>query len=263
VVDDHGDTVVLPRPATRVVSLSPATTELLFALGAGDRVVGRTHWCDYPVAALAVPDLGDGLTPNLEAVLGAHPDLVLLYPSARNLQAVERLHAIGIPTLQLATDRLRDVSRLARLLAPLVERAAAGDSLAARFERQLATVDLPRYRVPPRVFLLAWTDPPVTIGAGSFLDEIVTRAGAVNIFADLPAPSGPVSIEAVSQRDPDFILTTSTDLPGFMQRPEWQAVRAVRLRRLVSLPGSAFQRPSPRAAEAIARLAAALRQAGP
>ncbi len=253
---------MLARPASRVVSLSPATTELLFALGAGDRVVGRTHWCDYPAAALAVPDLGDGLTPNLEAVLGVHPDLVLLYPSARNLQAVARLHAAGIPTLQLATDRLADVSRLARLLGPLVDRAAAGDSLGNQLERQLAALDLPPLPAPPRVFLLAWADPPVTIGAGSFLNDIVTRAGGVNIFADLPAPSGPVSIELVTQRDPDLILTTAADLPGFMQRPEWQAVRAVRLRRLVSLPGSAFERPSPRAVAAIQQLAAALRQAG-
>ena len=86
-VDDFGDTVRLAHPATRVVSLNPVTTELIFALGAGDRLVGRTHWDLYPPAAAKVPDVGDGMQPNVEAVLGQRPDLVLLYASPSNRAA--------------------------------------------------------------------------------------------------------------------------------------------------------------------------------
>jgi iron complex transport system substrate-binding protein len=82
VVDDAGDSVSVRAPATRVVSLIPATTELLFAIGAGGAVVGRTHWCDYPREALRVTDLGPGINPNLEAILSVKPDLVVLYNSA-------------------------------------------------------------------------------------------------------------------------------------------------------------------------------------
>ncbi|HJS48671.1 MAG TPA: helical backbone metal receptor, partial [Gemmatimonadales bacterium] len=79
VVDDAGDTVALARPAARVVSLLPTFTELAFALGAGDAVVGRTTWCDWPAAAAAVPSVGDGLAPNVEAIVARRPDLVLVY----------------------------------------------------------------------------------------------------------------------------------------------------------------------------------------
>src|SRR5262245_40070576 len=84
VVDDAGDTVRLAEPARRVVSLIPATTELLFAIGAGPLVVGRTTWCDYPAAATQVPNLGDGIRPNVEAIVAQHPDLVVLYRSTQN-----------------------------------------------------------------------------------------------------------------------------------------------------------------------------------
>jgi len=91
VVDDVGDTVRLAAPARRIASLQPTTTELLFAIGAGDRVVGRTAWCDAPLEARTVPSLGDGLSPNLEAIVAATPDLVLLYPSALNRLSKPRL----------------------------------------------------------------------------------------------------------------------------------------------------------------------------
>ncbi|HYC31561.1 MAG TPA: helical backbone metal receptor, partial [Gemmatimonadales bacterium] len=89
-VDDAGDTVRMAGPARRVVSLIPATTELLFAIGAGRQVVGRTAWCDYPAEAAAVANLGDGISPNLEAILAARPDLVILYNSAQNSRVAGR-----------------------------------------------------------------------------------------------------------------------------------------------------------------------------
>src|SRR6185369_14535664 len=84
VTDDFGDTIVVGQTPRRVVSLNPATTEIVFAIGAGDRLVGRTHWDLYPAAASKVPDLGSGIRPNVEAVLGARPDIVLLYASIDN-----------------------------------------------------------------------------------------------------------------------------------------------------------------------------------
>ncbi|HVX87768.1 MAG TPA: helical backbone metal receptor, partial [Gemmatimonadales bacterium] len=95
VIDDARDTVRLERPATRIVSLIPASTELLFAIGAGPQVVGRTRWCDYPAAAQAVTDVGDGIGPNLEAVTAQHPDLVVLYLAGSNAEAATRLRAMG------------------------------------------------------------------------------------------------------------------------------------------------------------------------
>ena len=106
VIDDFGDSIAVAAPPSRIVSLNPATTELLFALGAGSRLVGRTHWDEWPIEALAVPDLGPGVRPNVEAVLAANPDLVVLYASEDNRAAATRLRAAGIATLSLKIDRI-------------------------------------------------------------------------------------------------------------------------------------------------------------
>src|SRR5438046_620631 len=132
VTDDAGRRVTLSAPARRIVSLSPAVTELLFALGAGDWVVGRTTWCDYPPAARAVPSVGDGLNPNLEAVAARRPDLVILYRSALNETAAQQLARLGIAAAVVRQDRLEDLARAAGLAATLTGRGAAGASLARR-----------------------------------------------------------------------------------------------------------------------------------
>lgn len=263
VIDDARDTVRLDHPAKRVVSLIPASTELLFALGAGPQVVGRTRWCDYPAAAEAVTSVGDGIQPNLEAVAALRPDLVVLYLAGSNAEAATRLRGMGIPVVQLRTDLLESVSHHAILLGELTGRRDAGDSLAQAFEAALsaATVSMhPAAHTPRRqtVFVPTWDQPLITIGAGSFLDELITRAGGVNVFHDLPQASAPVSLEAVAARDPDLILTTAADTPKFQDRPEWQVLRAVRERRFVRVHGSEFDRPGPRSPAAISALTAAL-----
>jgi ABC-type Fe3+-hydroxamate transport system substrate-binding protein len=258
VVDDAGDTVRLAAVPRRVVSLIPATTELLFAMGQGDRLVGRSQWCDYPAEAARIASLGDGITPNLEAVLGARPDLVVLYHSGQNGAAAERLRSLGIPAIRVRTDLLADVPRLAALLGRLLDARPAADSLSRRFEAELAAATVPPPADPPSIFLLVWDQPPMTVGSGSYLSELVQRAGGRNIYADLPTSSGQISVESAAARDPDAILTSNPALPAFAGRPEWQVVRAVRERRFVHAPGSEYSRPGPRAPEAIRRLAAQL-----
>jgi iron complex transport system substrate-binding protein len=261
VVDDAGDTVALAEPAARVVSLIPASTELLFAIGAGGQVVGRSHWCDYPARAGAVPDLGDGIAPNLEAILARKPDLVLLYASGQNAPTARRLRALGIPAFQARTDLIADVPRLARVFGRLTGHAAAADSLVRAFDDSLAAATVPAAATParrPSVFLLVWDQPPMTIGAGSFLSELMERAGGRNVFADLRASAAEVSVEAVVQRDPDLVLTAGGDAPRIATVAAWQSVRAVRERRFVSVQGSEFNRPGPRTPLAIRELAARL-----
>jgi ABC-type Fe3+-hydroxamate transport system substrate-binding protein len=262
IVDDAGDSVSVPAPARRVVSLSPATTELVFAIGAGDRLVGRTRWDDYPDAVRAVPDVGDGIPPNIEAVLARDPDLVLLYRAARNAAPARQLRHAGVAVLQLDFNHLRDVSRLARLIGPALGRRMAADSLAAAFDTTLDSLErtIPD-RNQPRMLLPAWDQPPMAIGAGSFQSEILTLAGGRNIFADIAAPSAVVSIEAIASRDPDLVLVSDSGEPGFARRPEWQAVRAVRERRFVRLTSSAFGRPGPRAPELVRELRRLLQEA--
>lgn len=263
-MDDAGDSVAVTVPAHRIVSLIPATTELLFAIGAGGSLVGRTEWCDYPAAAAAVPNLGDGIAPNVEAVLASRPDLVLLYNSAQNAAVAGRLRSLGISAVRLNTDALADVGRIGGILGRLTDHARAADSMAAAFDTALAHATAhataPGAARRPKVLLLVWEQPPMTIGRGSFLSELVARAGGVNLFEDVRSSAGTVSIEAVASRDPDLILTTAAGPSSFVERPEWRAVRAVRERRFLPVSGSEFNRPSPRAPAAIRELARMLRE---
>lgn len=259
--DDRDFVTRLQRPATRVVSLVPAATELLFAIGAGDLLVGRTRWCDYPSEALAVPSVGDGIGPNVEAVAATRPDLVLMYASQSNSEATAKLRALGIPVLELALDRLADFRRGVTLVAAALDRRAAGDSLAAATEHAVARATVVDSQ-PPTVLIVAWNDPPMTIGGGSFLNEIIDRAGARNLFHDIDQPSFPVSLEAVAVRNPDWVLVTDDQDPEFASSPQWQVIPAVRLRRFIRVSGSMFNRPSPRMAAAIDRLSASLRNEG-
>lgn len=261
VVDDAGDSVALAAPARRVASLIPATTELLFAIGAGPLVVGRTHWCTEPAAALRATDLGDGLRPNVEAILAVRPDLVVLYQSSSTGEAAARLRAMGIAVAVVRPDRIADVPRLARMLGALAGRVAAADSFATAFARSLDTAEH-RRPSPPALAVVTWDQPPIVIGAGSFLSEVIARAGGRNAFDDLAQPSAPVSLEALAARDPDFLLALGSEPPAYLARPEWRAVRAARDRRVLLLPGAALNWPGPRTPAAIAQLARALDSAG-
>jgi iron complex transport system substrate-binding protein len=260
-VDDAGDTIGLDGPARRIVSLIPAATELLFAIGADSAVVGRTSYCDYPTAAKTVPDLGDGIKPSIEAVLARRPDLVVLYNSGQNAAVAARLRELGIPALRVNTDALSDVGRVARILGRLTGRQRGADSVTAVFDTALAAATRHSAAERPKILLLVWEQPPMTIGRGSFLSELVERAGGENLFADVAASSGVVSIEAVADRDPDLIFTTTQGPSAFASRPEWQVVPAVRERRFLRVSGSEFNRPSPRAPAAIRQLAARMSQA--
>ena len=253
VTDDAGRTVTLPAPAQRVVSLAPSSTELLFAVGAGRQVVGRTTWCRYPPAALSVPVVGDGLEPNIESVAAVRPDLVVLYRSPSNGAALTQLEQLGIPAVVLRQDRLEDVARDARLLGTLTGHPAVGDSVA----QTLDVVTAGRSPVAHvHIAYVVWDSPPIVIGAGSFLDQLGTLAGAQNVFHDLRTASAPVSLESIASRNPDVIAvvddSSAAATPSFARRPEWKAVPAVKAGRILHLPGDLFGRPSPRAAQAIA-----------
>ena len=249
------------RPsAHRIVSLLPSFTEILFDIGAGDHLVGRTTWCDYPPAAKAVPSVGDGIPPNIEAVVARKPDLVVLYKSGPNVTAAQQLERIpGVHAVLVSLDRLEDVGPAARTLGRLTGREEQADSLATAMDSLAA-------RPPPpataSLVYVVWDNPPIVIGRGSYLHQIAELAGARNVFADLRAPSGQVSLETIAARNPDWIaiLSDSEVTPGFAKRPEWRAIPAVRAGHFLLLPGSLFGRPGPRSAQAVAELQRLLRR---
>ena len=260
ITDDWGRTVALAAPATRIVSLAPATTELVFALGAGERLVGRTAWCDYPAEAARVTSVGNGIGPNVEAIAGQRPDLVLLYPSESNRAALGQLEQLGIAVAVLEQDAIAEWQRTVRAVGVLVGREATADSLLADVNAALAAVRAAPSADSPSVFIAVGANPPIAIGQGSFMAELVQLAGGRNAFADIAGPSAPVSLEAIVARDPAIVLVLGPDsVTGIVaRRPGWPAIRAVREGRLRAVDGSEYNRPSPRLAAAVQGLKSVL-----
>lgn len=246
------------RHAARVVSLNPAATEAVFAIGAQGRLVGRSRWDTFPQEAGRLPALGDGIRPNVEAVLAARPTLVLLYATAENRAAAEAFARAGVRTLALRVDRIRDFHALLRTLG-----VALGDTAAARVvsDSVQRTLDAVRRRTRPwprvRVVWPLWDRPLLVVGQGSYLDELVEVAGGVNVFHDLTAPSPAVSVEEVARRAPDLVVAGSAaSAQRLRESPGWRVVAAVREGRVVAVDEGLAGRPSVNlgmAAVAIAR----------
>ena len=255
--DDFGDPVQIGQVPKRIVSLSPATTEILFALGAGPRLVGRSDFDLWPAPARAILALGNGIQPNVEAVLGTHPDLVILYASQDNRPAASRLQAAGVNTLALKLDHISDFRRTAQLLGAILRDSARAKSVTDSVYRTLdrvrsSTAHLPR----PRVFWHIWDAPLITIGAGSFMNELVDIAGASNVYAaDITGPSKPISLEDVARRNPDFILAGPIGAEKIKADPRWRIVRAARQNRVLIVDTLLVARPSVKLGEAAVSLA--------
>jgi ABC-type Fe3+-hydroxamate transport system substrate-binding protein len=232
--DDYGTVIAIGTPPKRIVSLNPATTEILFAIGAGPRLVGRSQYDVFPDSARFVPSVGAALRPNIEAVLATHPDLVILYASQDNRPAAERFRQVGIQTIAFKNDSIEQFARDTRLLGRVTGDSARAailvDSVMATLARvRAATANLPR----PTVLVHAWDRPIIAIGAGSFLSQLLDIAGARNVYADIPAPSATVTLEDVVKRNPDYVLASPVSAPQMRASASWNAVPAVRAGRLL------------------------------
>lgn len=221
--------IAVLTPPYRIVSLDPTMTELLFANGAGGRLIGRSHYDVHPDSARRAKDLGPGLRPNVEAIVAVHPDLVLLYDSEDNRVAIEQLRAFGVPTLAARVDRLDQFREATLSLGRVLHEEARAKTVVDSVDRTLARVRAATHTLPRRsVFIYTWGRPIITVGHDHFLSELVTIAGGTNIYADRAGGSTTVSLEDVVKRNPDVILVSPLGAADIRRDPSWQAVRAVR-----------------------------------
>jgi len=243
IVDDFGERVSL-APAARIASLNPTTTEILFTIGAAPRLVGRDTYDEWPVAAKSLTDLGPGISPNVEKIMGARPDVVILYATNDNRAAANALRRAGLRVLGLKIDRIADFRRAAMTLGAL-----AGDTVAARFtadsvERTLDRVRAATAALPhPRVLWYLWDNPILVLGSGSYQSELLTIAGGENVYADRPEAAASVSLEDVLRRDPAVILLDSGRTAVLRASPRWRDVAAVRDNRLYEIDDALLNRP--------------------
>jgi len=255
VVDDAGRTVTLAHPARRIVALIPAVTETVIALGAGERLVGRTDYDKGP-AVERLPSVGGGLDPSIETLVSLHPDLVLGWETSGRTELRDRLTALGIPVFAIKTEDTTDVFRSIRNLGRLTAREHAADSAAAAIRRGLDEVRASVAGAPrPSVFFMVWNDPPMTAGPKTFVSQVIEVAGGRNAFADQAALWPNVSLEEIVRRQPGFVVVPvgeqgTVRLDALKTAVGWRELRALREGRGVSVPAQVVNQPGPHLAEA-------------
>lgn len=261
VLDDFGAPVpVDARDASRVVSLNPAATEAIYAIGESARLVGRSRWDEFPHEATTLPSLGDGIRPNIEAVLAARPTLVVLYATPDNRAAAEAFARAGVRTVALRVDRLEQFAHmmdvLGKALGAEAQARVVRDSVFATLDRVRALV---KRHVPdsarPTVVWPVWVTPPMVIGSGSYMHELLGIAGAVNVFGDMPGPSPAVSVEEIVRRAPQRVITSETRRPMLQASTAWRGVPAVSTGAFVIDDPKLIGRPSVTLGMAVSHLA--------
>src|SRR3569623_231026 len=210
VQDDEHTTLTLAAPAKRIVSIAPHLTELLFAIGAGARVVGPVHYSNYPATARAVPLVGDIGRLDCERRLGLMPDVVVVWGGGTPAADDARVRQLGLPVFVIAPHRLEDIARHLELLGAVTGLEGSAQRAAAANRRELADL-LRSYagRAPVLVFFLVWQTPLMTIGGGQIINEVIELCGGRNIFAALPTLAPTVAVEAVVAATPDVLITSS------------------------------------------------------
>lgn len=254
--DALGRVVTIPRPPARIVSLAPSVTETVFAVGAGSRLVGVTNAETFPPAAKRIAVVG-GVTVDLERLAGLHPDLVIGMASLQRAQ-LEQVIARGFPVVAVDAHTLEETLQAIVLVGTITGRSAAARALAEELRAETARIEWAvADLVRPAVYVELWSQPFVTTGRGTYLHDLLVRAGGRNLFADL-AGWPTVSEEQILARAPQVILLTYGRPSAVLQRGAWRAVPAVRARRVYALAPDLVSRPGPRVVEGLRAIARAL-----
>jgi iron complex transport system substrate-binding protein len=237
----------------KIVSLSPAMTEILFALGAEDKLVGVTTFCDYPEEAKQLYKVGDFSHPSIERIIGLKPDLVIVN-LPEQLRVKQTLEKLNINIFISSPKSLSDIYREIAMIGELIKKKSAADSLIGYMK---ANIDQSKPENKKRVYVELAPRPIVTIGSASFLNELIELAGAKNIFSDLNKEYPIVSQETVIKRDPELILLLH---PGnISDRVGWKEIAAVKNKRIFKdLNQDYLLRPGPRLVEGFNTLKRAL-----
>lgn len=253
--DDAGRVIRLAAPPRRVVSLAPSHTEIVFALGAGDRLVGRTPACDHPPAAAAVPPVGNLFPPDYERIIGAAPELVLMLDGQVDVRRRLEGHGLAVAVIQPRT--LADVAGALRTVGRLL--GVDPEPVAARFEAELAAASRPVGPDAPRVFYEVGSDPLFGAGPAGFVGDLIRRAGARNALSG-QTEWPQVSTEQLIVGAPDLIVVGGVARQDAVRQAPpagWAALPAVKRGRVLAVPDAdLFNRPGPRVIEGLRWMAA-------
>ena len=251
VLDDEGSLVQLDKNAQRIISLAPSLTELLYAAGAGDKLIAVVEYSDYPPAARELPIIGRYDMLDMEAILQLQPDLIVAWQSGNPKASVNRLRELGFTVYVAEPKRLASIPSHIQRLATLAGSNAAAATVIEDFEIKLKYLS-ERYKTKKavRTFYQVWDRPLISAGGNELINDIINLCGGVNIFADIELLAPKVSIESVLIRNPQAIIASGMDI----ERPEWldgwlkwEQLSAVNTGSLFFVPPELLQRHTPRA----------------
>ena len=266
VVDDTGVVVTLAHPATRIISLAPSMTELLFSLGAGERILGVMDYSDYPAQALLIPIVGRFDMLDMEQIVALQPDLVVAWLTGNPRNAIQRLKDLGIAVYTAEPDSMLSISEHLLRLGELTGQGDQAENLSQQLLSQLGTIATNEDANPPvRVFYQVWHSPIISVGGTELINDMISRCGGSNIFAELPV--GPrVNLEDVLLRDPEVIIASGSDResPAWLNDwLRWPEMSAVRNQHLYAIEPDLVQRHSLRALQGLQQMCEFIDRARP
>lgn len=254
VTDELGRAVQVPAQPQRIVSLAPSITEILFALGAGDRVAGVTSYCDYPPEARQKPPVGDTLKPGVEKIVALKADLVIISTASQVEASFRKLEELGIAVYVTNPRSIDGVVESIDKIGELIDARERAQELADELRRRITTVETRVAETSrPSVLVILGTEPLITAGAGSFINDLINRAGARSISAEDKADYPQYSIETAVARQPEIILLQAGGnelIERLRQTP------AARSNRVYHIDDDLLLRPGPRLVDGLEQLGA-------
>lgn len=265
VEDDEGHTVTLDRPAQRIISLAPSLTELLYAAGAGEKVIAAVEYSDYPAAAAELPRIGRHDMLDMERILALEPDLVIAWQTGNPRASINRLKELGLTVYSAEPKSLSAIPDHIRQLGYLAGTDQVAQRASDEFESSLNALQQRFANAEPvRTFYQIWNVPLMSAGGNELINDIITLCGGENIFADIQLLAPKVSVEAVLMRDPEVIIASGMD----EERPEWlddwrqwPSISAVAEESLFFIPPDLLQRHTPRALQGAIQMCDSLESA--
>ena len=270
VVDDTGRAWRFQHPPSRVVTLAPSLTELVFAAGGGSAIVAVSSLSDYPPAARGIARIGDVTRLDVERIVALKPDLVLVWNRGNTTRELDQLEAAGLRLFRLEPQRLGEVAQAIERLGVVLGHRTVAEQAAGRFRASVAALrDSHVAASPVRVFYQVWPSPLMTVGSGQIINEAIDLCGGRNVFARLPALIPLVSVESVIVADPEAVFGTDAgagaallrrdpNAPAFAVWRRHPGVTAVQQGWLYLLAGDVISRQGPRIVEGVAAMCRAL-----
>jgi iron complex transport system substrate-binding protein len=263
IADDMGRRITFDAPPARIISLAPSVTEMLFAVGAADRLVGVTNFCDYPPEVKFKTKVGGMTNPSLEKIVELKPDLIIITMEGNTKEDFDKLDELGLKIFVTNPRNFAGIMRSILDIGKITGYEKNAQDLVDQLKTREANVErLVEHLSKPKVFILMSIGPVMTAGKNTFVHEMVEKAGGVNIAGTQGITYPQLNREEVVKQDPDVIIAPSDLAPSVdyitNAYPEWKTLKAAKANRVYLIDANSMQRPGPRFVDGLEEITKAI-----